>query len=216
MPALVSVTGPSAGDLPALELLAEEVDWRTTATTTAADQIRQGHQHVAPLLCLLVWRRERCLRRLAESIEGGSVRGSGPDQEVRRAGRVSRHIYWVYLLAAGPLLTLVVLSSLLLMQASRNGTDLFIAYWSAHAKSHAPLHFLGALVLLALGNSFLTLIRAFSFANGGMNAATVIHDKLMATVVRAPSTFFDLNPRGRVINRRERGVSIQLEGSCGP
>ena len=126
-----------------------------------------------------------------------------PEQnaELRQKGRVSRHVYWVYLLAAGPLLTLVVIASLLLMQASRNGTDLFIAYWSANADSHSQLHFLGALICLAIANSFLTLIRAFSFANGGMNAAKSLHEKLLTTVVYAPCAFFDVNPRGRVINR---------------
>lgn len=126
-----------------------------------------------------------------------------PLEEGRFHGRVPKHVYWVYMLAAGPFLVVVVLISLLLMQASRNGTDLYIAFWSAHAaKSTKPaLYFLGWLILLAVANSLLTLIRAFSFANGGINAARTIHDRLLYAVLRAPCAFFDINSRGRVVNR---------------
>lgn len=59
------------------------------------------------------------------------------------------------------------------------------------------------IVLLAFGGShtLFTLSRAFSFAYGGLQAAYYMHDALLQKVIAAPITFFDRNPRGRILNR---------------
>ncbi|XP_041468071.1 ATP-binding cassette sub-family C member 10-like [Lytechinus variegatus] len=50
-------------------------------------------------------------------------------------------------------------------------------------------------------NSVFTLLRAFLFAYGGIHAATMIHDRLLKSILRAPISFFDVTPVGRIINR---------------
>lgn len=50
-------------------------------------------------------------------------------------------------------------------------------------------------------NSMLTIIRAFSFAYGGLRAAVMMHDRLIAEIVAAPVSFFDETPGGRILNR---------------
>ncbi|CAH1791548.1 unnamed protein product [Owenia fusiformis] len=55
--------------------------------------------------------------------------------------------------------------------------------------------------LLAAANSIFTLFRAFLFAYGGICAAYVIHNKLLAAILKAPVSFFDTTPIGRIINR---------------
>lgn len=54
---------------------------------------------------------------------------------------------------------------------------------------------------LAAANSVFTLFRAFLYAYGGILAATVIHKRLLAKVLEAPITFFDITPIGRIVNR---------------
>ena len=44
-------------------------------------------------------------------------------------------------------------------------------------------------------------VRAFSFAKGGLVAAQEMHAALLQAVVRAPLSFFDRTPPGRVLNR---------------
>lgn len=50
-------------------------------------------------------------------------------------------------------------------------------------------------------NSFLTLVRAFSFAFGGLRAAVKVHNTLLEKLVNAPVQFFDQTPGGRILNR---------------
>ncbi|CAI5996864.1 unnamed protein product [Closterium sp. NIES-65] len=105
-----------------------------------------------------------------------------------------------------PLLALV-LASLALMQGSRNAADVTLSLWT-DAVQHAPhseaatnAFYLRLFTLIALLNSLLTLLRAFSFARAGMTAAHRVHHELLAAVVRAPLAFFDTNPSGRILNR---------------
>ncbi|KAK4773644.1 hypothetical protein SAY87_028663 [Trapa incisa] len=50
-------------------------------------------------------------------------------------------------------------------------------------------------------NSFLTLVRAFSFAYGGLRAAVRVHETLLYKIMNAPVKFFSHTPSGRILNR---------------
>ncbi|KAM9491700.1 ATP-binding cassette sub-family C member 10-like [Salvelinus alpinus] len=54
---------------------------------------------------------------------------------------------------------------------------------------------------IAGANTVFTAFRAFLFAFGGIRAASVVHNKLLDTVLKATVTFFDTTPLGRVLNR---------------
>ncbi|CAI5473018.1 unnamed protein product [Closterium sp. Yama58-4] len=112
-----------------------------------------------------------------------------------------------YCAAVGWPLLALVLASLALMQASRNAADVTLSVWT-DAVQHAPdseaatnAFYLRLFTFIALLNSLLTLLRAFSFARAGMTAAHRVHHELLAAVVRAPLAFFDTNPSGRILNR---------------
>ena len=57
------------------------------------------------------------------------------------------------------------------------------------------------MLALAGANSVFTFARAFSFATGGLRAAYCVHEALLERIITAPVTFFDRNPRGRILNR---------------
>ncbi|XP_053368772.1 ATP-binding cassette sub-family C member 10 [Clarias gariepinus] len=54
---------------------------------------------------------------------------------------------------------------------------------------------------LAASNTIFTAARAFLFAYGAIHAATVIHRRLLGSVLKATVTFFDTTPLGRILNR---------------
>ena len=57
------------------------------------------------------------------------------------------------------------------------------------------------LCIFCFVNSILTLVRAFSFAYGGLKAAVRVHSALICKLINAPIQFFDQTPSGRILNR---------------
>lgn len=57
------------------------------------------------------------------------------------------------------------------------------------------------LSIFCIINSVLTLVRAFSFAFGGLRAAVKVHNTLLYKLINAPVQFFDQTPGGRILNR---------------
>lgn len=89
-------------------------------------------------------------------------------------------------------LQMVVLSIKFLFFLPSSSSTNCVALWNCQQK-----------VMLVLGgvHSIFTFARAFSFAYGGLRAAHQMHDVLLQKVMSAPITFFERNPRGRILNR---------------
>ncbi|XP_024972697.1 ABC transporter C family member 13 [Cynara cardunculus var. scolymus] len=123
--------------------------------------------------------------------------------EERKEGRVETTVYMNYAAFCGWYITVITCLSALLMQASRNGNDLWLSYWvdTTALEEHPTSFYLAILCIFSLANSFLTLVRAFSFAYGGLCAAIQVHNNLLKKLVNAPVAFFDQTPSGRILNR---------------
>ncbi|XP_059595687.1 ABC transporter C family member 13 isoform X4 [Vitis vinifera] len=126
--------------------------------------------------------------------------------ELRKEGRVELTVYKSYATYSGWFITVVICLSAILMQASRNGNDLWLSYWvdtttgSSHTE-YSTSFYLVVLCIFCVINSFLTLVRAFSFAFGGLRAAVQVHNTLLSKLINAPVHFFDKTPGGRILNR---------------
>ncbi|KAJ3683780.1 hypothetical protein LUZ60_014007 [Juncus effusus] len=124
------------------------------------------------------------------------------ETEVRKEGRVEFGVYKIYAFFAGWPIVIIIIISAILMQASRNGNDLWLSYWVDTSTGSTHIQFyLVVLSVFGLINSVFTLLRAFSFAYGGLKAAIKVHENLLHNLVNAPVSFFDKNPSGRVLNR---------------
>lgn len=125
--------------------------------------------------------------------------------EHRKQGRVEPVIYKNYAAFCGWFITILTCVSAIFMQASRNGNDLWLSYWvdttGVHQQKYQTSFYLVVLCIFCIMNSLLTLVRAFSFAFGGLRAAVQVHDRLLKNLVNAPVNFFDRTPSGRILNR---------------
>ncbi|XP_052486869.1 ABC transporter C family member 13 isoform X2 [Gossypium raimondii] len=125
--------------------------------------------------------------------------------EQRKEGKVELIVYKKYAGFAGWFISVVILLSAILMQASRNGNDLWLSYWvdttGISQGKHSTSFYLLVLCIFCIINSSLTLVRAFSFAFGGLKAAVQVHNTLLNKVINAPAQFFDQTPGGRILNR---------------
>ncbi|KAJ6346888.1 hypothetical protein OIU76_003553 [Salix suchowensis] len=127
------------------------------------------------------------------------------EAESRKEGRVELAVYKNYAAFSGWFITVVIFLSAILMQASRNGNDLWLSFWVDTAGSsqieYSISFYLVVLCIFCIINSALTLVRAFSFAFGGLRAAVQVHDTLLNKLIDAPIQFFDQTPGGRILNR---------------
>ncbi|XP_012524038.1 multidrug resistance-associated protein 7 isoform X1 [Monomorium pharaonis] len=146
------------------------------------------------------------------------------DKEATEKGTVHFSVYVCYIKTMGRYLAISIFLSMILMQSSKNITDLWLSYWVTHVNAtmnnstetskfgrlqlyydnygfHDTKYYLTVYSLLAVFNSIFTLIRAFIFAYGGIQAAVTMHKQLLKIVMRAKTIFFDIQPVGRIINR---------------
>ncbi|KAL2242765.1 UNVERIFIED_CONTAM: ABC transporter C family member 13 [Sesamum indicum] len=144
----------------------------------------------------------------AQEVECISTSTEGQDiveVETRKEGRVESTVYKNYAAFCGWFITVVTCLSAILMQASRNGNDLWLSFWvdttGSSLSKYSTTFYLVILCIFCLVNSSLTLMRAFLFAFGGLRAAIRVHDQLLHNLIDAPVSFFDQTPTGRILNR---------------
>lgn len=128
------------------------------------------------------------------------------DKEATEKGTVQFSVYICYIKAIGQYLAISIFLSMILMQSSKNITDLWLSYWVTHANAtainstmsrpgrllfyydnynlHDTKYYLTVYSLLAVFNTIFTLIRAFIFAYGGLQAAVTIHKQLLKIIIR--------------------------------
>ncbi|XP_042499718.1 ABC transporter C family member 13-like [Macadamia integrifolia] len=126
--------------------------------------------------------------------------------EMRKEGKVELSVYKNYAAFSGWGIAIAICISAVLMQASRNGNDLWLSHWvdsikGKHNTKHSTCYYLVILCVFCIANSLLTLVRAFLFAFGGLRAAVQVHNKLLNKLVNAPVHFFNQTPTGRILNR---------------
>lgn len=129
------------------------------------------------------------------------------DKEVTEKGTVHFSVYTCYIKVIGRYLAISIFLSMILMQSSKNITDLWLSYWVTHSNTtannstdmsrlgklqfyydnysyHDTKYYLIVYSLLAALNSIFTLIRAFIFAYGGLQAAVTMHKQLLKIAMR--------------------------------
>ncbi|KAH1019384.1 hypothetical protein HUJ04_009210 [Dendroctonus ponderosae] len=141
------------------------------------------------------------------------------NMEVSEAGSLKFGVFASYWKSVGHLLCVAILLAIVLMQISRNITDLWLAEWVNNGHTNGSTNvsiidahrlyvaadstrsFLTLYVGLAAVNNVFALVRAFLFAYGGVVAASRFHKLLLKSVIKAKSSFFDITPLGRILNR---------------
>uniref|UniRef100_A0A803KUU3 ABC-type xenobiotic transporter n=2 Tax=Chenopodium quinoa TaxID=63459 RepID=A0A803KUU3_CHEQI len=127
-------------------------------------------------------------------------------EEERERGRVGFLVYWTYITTAygGVLVILVVLASIIL-QILQIGSNYWLAWASPSSKDVRPVVSGSTLMIvyasLAIGICFCTFVVDMLVLATGYKTATLLFNRMLATIFRAPMSFFDATPTGRILNR---------------
>uniref|UniRef100_A0A7N0TQB6 ABC-type xenobiotic transporter n=1 Tax=Kalanchoe fedtschenkoi TaxID=63787 RepID=A0A7N0TQB6_KALFE len=126
--------------------------------------------------------------------------------EERERGKVSMRIYLSYMAAAykGWLVPLI-LTTQTVFQVLQIASNWWMAWANPQTQGDqpktSPLTLLGLYMALAFGSSLFIFVRAVLVATFSLAAAHKLFMKMLRCVFRAPMSFFDSTPAGRILNR---------------
>ncbi|KAG0223167.1 hypothetical protein BGW42_006079 [Actinomortierella wolfii] len=127
--------------------------------------------------------------------------------EERSTGSVAGRIYRAYAKAAGgPLLVSTLAFVIILTQVAKVGNDLWLSWWTSDEFKKSPQFYMIIYAAWGIAQGIFQFVNGFFFSVGGANAARVIHQEALQNIVRAPTSFFDTTPMGRIINRFSKDV----------
>ncbi|KAG6501284.1 hypothetical protein ZIOFF_041163 [Zingiber officinale] len=135
-----------------------------------------------------------------------SQKGQLVQEEQREKGRVGFWVYWKYVtMAYGGALVPLILLAQVLFQVLQIGSNYWMA-WAAPVSEDEQPPVTGSMLIyvyvaLAVGSSFCILMRAMLLVTAGYKTATILFNKLHNCIFRAPMSFFDSTPSGRILNR---------------
>ncbi|TDH72543.1 hypothetical protein CCR75_004880 [Bremia lactucae] len=165
-------------------------------------------------------------RRLSRLSVHSNRSSSGVDVDVqlitdedRSVGDVSWHIYKTWIVAFGGMCAgLVVISMFIAAQSLDLMSTCWLSYWSEQSRirgydneaSAKKSQMFYVYIYMALNLVFVVAlyIRAIILYKGGLRASKSLFQDLFARILRAPISFFDTTPTGRIVNRLSKDVYV--------
>ncbi|KAI6198949.1 Multidrug resistance-associated protein [Aphelenchoides besseyi] len=138
--------------------------------------------------------------------------------EVYRAGTVKSEMYKDYIKAFGPIL--FVFFILFLMVGSTVTSmfaGLYVANWSSDEKNQTRAEALHNLIVYSsfnLGSEVFFIVAYGLLVVGCYQASVIFHRDLLRSILRAPMSFFEKTPLGRIVNRFSMDMEL-LDTSIG-
>lgn len=130
-------------------------------------------------------------------------------QEERAMKSVSWNVYAAYIRASGSMLNgPLVLLLLALSQAANIITSLWLSYWVSNKYGLATGQYIGIYAALGVVQALLMFAFSVSLSILGTTASKVMLQRAMTQVLRAPMSFFDTTPLGRITNRFSKDIDI--------
>ncbi|KAG0212661.1 hypothetical protein BGX28_005857 [Mortierella sp. GBA30] len=128
-------------------------------------------------------------------------------QEERATGSVDGRVYKGYVKAAGGIYLIpLMLVLLIITQVAKVGNDLWLSWWTSYKFKESDAFYMGLYAAWGLAQGIFQFVNGFYFSLAGARAAKALHHQALKNIFRAPSSFFDTTPLGRIINRFSKDV----------
>ena len=130
-------------------------------------------------------------------------------QEERAVKSVSWGVYAAYIRASGSILNgPAVLFLLIISQCANIATSLWLSYWTSNKFGFSEGQYIGVYAALGIVQALLMFAFSVTLSILGTKASRVMLQRAMTRVLRAPMSFFDTTPLGRITNRFSKDVDI--------
>lgn len=143
----------------------------------------------------------------------GNNDGKLVQDEERETGSISKEVYWSYLttVKGGILVPIILLaqSSFQILQIASNYWMAWVCPTKSDAKPIFDMNFILLIyMVLSVAGSLCVLLRAMLVLNVGLWTAQTFFTRMLHNVQRAPMSFFDSTPTGRILNRASTDQSV--------
>ena len=130
-------------------------------------------------------------------------------QEERAVKSVGWSVYAAYIRASGSLLFgPIVLLLLIISQGANIATSLWLSWWTSNKWGYSTGAYIGIYAALGVTQALLMFAFSVTLTVLGTRASRIMLKRAMTRVLRAPMSFFDTTPLGRITNRFAKDVDI--------
>ncbi|RHZ23852.1 hypothetical protein DYB37_005666 [Aphanomyces astaci] len=129
--------------------------------------------------------------------------------EDRSTGDVPWSTYKVWIDACGGLgMGFMVIFFYILTNCANLSSTFWLSYWSESAAdtTHSQFYYLYIFMGLNVGVITLMFVQSLALYVTGLRGSTLMFNQLLTQVLRAPMSFFDTTPLGRIVNRMSKDV----------
>ncbi|XP_074648822.1 multidrug resistance-associated protein 1-like isoform X2 [Tubulanus polymorphus] len=137
--------------------------------------------------------------------------------ETEETGQVKGAIYLAYIRSMGMMVFVCLIITYLLYIAGNIGTNIWLAYWSNDALDKNSTDEerdqlldlrLGVYGAFGVANALFIFMQSLSIAVGSISASVYLHKRILQRLLKAPMSFYDTTPLGRILNRVSKDIDI--------
>lgn len=136
-------------------------------------------------------------------------------KEFMETGKVKFSIYLKYLQAIGWCSIVGIIFAYVLNSVAFIGSNLWLSAWTSDSNTYNSTNYpasqrdlrIGIFGVLGLAQGLTVLVASFWSASGCAHASNILHKQLLNNILRAPMSFFDTTPIGRIVNRFSGDIS---------
>ncbi|KAI1312860.1 ABC transporter family protein [Xylaria venustula] len=144
--------------------------------------------------------------------KGGKKKKKGQglmQAEERAVASVPWSVYANYVRASGSIFNFVwVFLALIIAQGGNIATSLWLSFWTGNKFGYSEAVYIGVYAALGTGQAIFLFIFAILLTIFGTRASKALLRQAVTKTLRAPMSFFDTTPLGRITNRFSRDVDV--------
>ncbi|PHH55270.1 Canalicular multispecific organic anion transporter 1 [Ceratocystis fimbriata CBS 114723] len=138
--------------------------------------------------------------------EGSPAKKTSQSKESSEKGNVKLKVYMEYARSNNLVAVAMYMVTLVLAQVANIGGSVWLKKWSEsnaeNGYNAAIGRFLGIYFVFGVGSSALTMVQTLVlWIFCSIEASRKLHEKMATAIFRAPMSFFDVTPTGRILNR---------------
>ncbi|GAB0135414.1 hypothetical protein EsDP_00003754 [Epichloe bromicola] len=180
-------------------LMQEHKGFQTLMETTAMEEKQEEPGAAAPVDLTDERKKRKANKKGAALMQ----------QEEKAQASVPWAVYGAYIRASGTILNApLIIIVLIVSQAANIMTGLWLSWWTSNKFGYSTGVYIGIYAALGVVQALLMFIFSLLLSVLGTKSSKVMLRDAVHRVLRAPMSFFDTTPLGRITNRFSRDVDV--------